>query len=385
MAKKSLVLLVCVVMIASFCCVLTACNDNEQPSKKIVYLGDSIAEAVLGASPLNEREYYGYYALVGKTNNFEYINRSVSGHQTGQLLKKILTDNDQNALRVTTHIKTADILHISILGNDMLQDDLGALVLEQARYERGEIPALTKRDGIIRSENGSRKNIEKIVARLRELNPDAIIIFQTVYNPVHINTSLIHRGETENSAGAKDILHSDYGYYANAATNEDGSLKYGEDGKLIYASEELMNADEAQLRELCGKVLADLNDSVRDYVAAHPNENIYIADATKAFGDIWSADPVRGRKLIYPDDVHPSNEGHAVMYGVTQQLLDELGLIDSAKALKNYKKLKIEQFNRLFPNADKKAAKKAINGATDYDGVTNAYFRAADGLLPSYC
>lgn len=388
MAKKSLALLVCIAMIASFACVLSACN--EQPSQKIVYLGDSIAEAVLGASPLNEREYYGYYALVGKTNNFEYINRSVSGHKTSQLLNKITTDDDHNALRVTTHIKSANILHVSILGNDMLQDDLGALILEQARYEEAEAKeagsgSMPKRDGIIRSENGSANNIKAIVARLRELNPTAVIIFQTVYNPVHINTSLIHSGKTSASKGAKDILHSDYGYYANAATDADGNLRYGDNGKLVYASEELMNADEAKLRELCDKVLADLNNSVRDYVAAHQGENIYIADATKAFGDIWAANPVRGRKLIYPDDVHPSNEGHAVMYGVTQQLLGELGLIDSAKALKAYKQLRREQFDRLFPNGDKKAAEKAINGASDYDGVTNAYFRATDGLLPSYC
>lgn len=371
MAKKTLSALLCVLLIASFCFVLTAC-DNPQPSIKIVYLGDSIAEAVLGPSPLSEREYYGYYSLIGRTDNFEYVNRSVSGHRTGQLLNKITTDTDHNALRVTTHIKEADILHISILGNDMLQDDLGALVLEQVRYEKGEITELTKRDGILRSENGSRANIEKIVARLRELNPDAIIIFQTVYNPVHVYTSLIHRGK-EGAAGARDILKRDYGYYANSDEN------------FQYHDEEKRNEDERKLRVLCGKVLADLNSSVRDFVDAHPNENLYIADVTAAFGKIWDEDPVRGRKLIYGDDVHPSNEGHAIMYEVTQQLLDDLKLIDSAKALKEYKKIRIDQFNRLYPNGDKKAAKKAINGANSFAEVTNAYFRACDGMMPTYC
>lgn len=373
MAKKTVGLLLCAALIVSILCVFTACD--QKPELKIVYLGDSIAEAVLGPSPLNERENYGYYALIGKMNNFEYVNRSVSGHRTGQMLDKLNTDTDHNALMVTSHIKSADILHISILGNDMLQDDLGALVLEQERFDRGEITELTKRNGILRSENGSRNNIDKIVKKLRELNPDAIIIFQTVYNPVHIYTSLIHRGK-EGAAGARDILKEQYGYYANS------------DEHFQYTDTEKMNEDEAKLRVLCGKVLADLNDSVRDYVAAHEGEKLYIADATKAFGEIWDADPVRGRKLIYPDDVHPSNEGHAVMFGITQDLLTDIGVLSAkqaASALKNYKKHRIEQFKRLYPNADQKAAKKAINAGKTYDEVTNAYFRAADGLTPSYC
>ena len=55
----------------------------------ISFWGDSIAEGVLGASPVSERESNCYYSIVGRSNGFRYYNRSVSGHKTGAMLEFI--------------------------------------------------------------------------------------------------------------------------------------------------------------------------------------------------------------------------------------------------------------------------------------------------------
>ena len=52
----------------------------------MVWIGDSIAEGIVGPSPLSERENYAYYAMLGKGNDFTYVNKSVSGWKSGQLL-----------------------------------------------------------------------------------------------------------------------------------------------------------------------------------------------------------------------------------------------------------------------------------------------------------
>lgn len=82
MAKKTLGILLAVMLVALTVLGLAACNNQAEDKYTIVYLGDSIAEALIGPSPLSERDNYGYYAIVGKTNGFNYYNHSVSGHKT---------------------------------------------------------------------------------------------------------------------------------------------------------------------------------------------------------------------------------------------------------------------------------------------------------------
>lgn len=344
MKRKIICAVLCAVLIFSAFAVFVGCTDGSE-RLKIVYLGDSIAEAVLGPSPLSERENYGYYALVGKRNGYEYINRSVSGHKTENMLEYISRD-DEDAYTVKTHIMTADIIHISILGNDMLQTDVGALIVEMAEQERANesgdytyYPAV--REGILRQ---SRVNFAAIVAKLRELNPDAVIMFQTVYNPVYPESQLI-------SGSARAKL-----------------------AELGYTSDDY--------RRLGGKLISCLNEVIYEYIWENPGA-FYIIDAYGAFGEIWAQSEETGKKLVYTDDIHPSNYGHAVMADLIQRKLEELGLADGG-ALKSYKKLRISQIKELYPDLDYRAIKKTINASSTCEEVTKAYFTATDGIIPSY-
>lgn len=343
MAKKIIVALLAVILVTCAFCSLVSCSASDE-QLKIVYLGDSIAEAIIGPSPLSERDNYGYYAVNGKRNEYVYINRSVSGHRTSAMLE-LISREDENAQMTKTHIQTADIIQVSILGNDLLQEDLTGLLIEFAKEINGEIAKEdTQREEILRN---SHVVFAAIIAKLKELNPTATLIIQTVYNPVYVGTRMVGQR-------ARDIL-PEYGY------NDDPT------GENSY-------------RELGGKMLECLNEVVFEYHDKHPDD-FYIVDVAEAFQKIYSADPVRGAKLIFPDGVHPSNEGHAVIADASQRLLEKLGLANEKKALKNYKDLRVEQLKRLFPTVGKDV-RKAINNASSIEEVTEIYFKAIDGILP---
>ena len=209
---KRKVLLTLLVLVMTACCVATlvACNDDPVPSdkKEIVYLGDSIAEGILGASPLGLRQEYAYANVLGRRNDYVYYNHSVSGHLTKDLLAILQNELDYDGARaLLLHVSEADVIHISILGNDVLQDrkdgafesdpvTMHNIILEAAKGEYTSIDRVL--NGYTAGDVttvGSVENIKGIVDALKRLNPDALIIFQSVYNPImDVDTPLIGRG-----------------------------------------------------------------------------------------------------------------------------------------------------------------------------------------------
>lgn len=333
--KKAVFVVLCLVMICVFSLSLAACNNKEP--LKIVYLGDSIAEALLGPTPISERENYGYYAILGKCNGYVYHNRSVSGHKSDNMLE-VIHKEDYGANMTNTHIRDADIIHISILGNDILLSGFRQMLIEAAedKYDKVETILPT-----------SRANIAAIVGRLKELNPDATIIFQTVYNPADPDSVLLQ---------------------ANAQAN-------AELAAMGYTPEDY--------RGFAEKVMTRLNNVLWEYLEEHPGA-FHIADVYKSFDEIYNADRVRGNRLIFPDGVHPSSEGHAQAAIVTQDLLVSLGLAEHKTFLKNYKQLRLDQLDRLYPQmANVKGVKKNIKKAKTADEVNRLYFDAILGELPS--
>lgn len=334
MGKKFFALLICIVFIFSSCLILSSCNKEQL---KIVYLGDSIAEAILGPSPLSERENYGYYSLIGRRNNYLYYNRAVSGHQSKQLVD-ILKEEDSGATMTQTHLKQADIIHISILGNDLLQNSLGELILAVAKEDFSAIDAILAQ---------SKNNFAEIVSILKSYNKNAVIFFQNVYNPVCSDCTIIE----------------------NSVRTELSALGY----------------EESEYRDLGKIMLNRLNSVISDYLSAHHGE-FYIIDAFSEFDRIYKEDAERGKSLIFEDWVHPSNEGHAVLADLTQAKLEELGLAKRRTALKAYREIRTEQLNRMFSSSlDVNAVSKKINKANTCKEITKIYFEAIKGKTPVYC
>lgn len=428
--KKLLTSLVIVVLVVLCAFTFAACDDNGE-KLNIVFLGDSIAEALIGASPVSERDNYGYYAIVGRTNDFNYYNHSMSGHLTsgnmadksGEGLLEVISRKDEKATLIRTHIVEADVIHISVLGNNVLQYSLASLMLEtadklaniapgspeswyQACFDRETDEELKEElkeryaddkslfdylhDGgtlenvrpSVWSEDGETihfgdrnegnnietadpkfnfpptyQNIVDIVAKLRELNPKAKIIFQKVYNPVYEGTTLLKEWE----------------YAALAEKGYDTTAK---------------------IRELAGHLLGFLNGMLDEYNQNHPDSTVLTLDICKAFDDVTNTDVKNGevdlsanglgRSLIYQDFTHPSNFGHAIIAQETQKMLEELGIANK-NALANYKAIKCDQLDRIYSGVegfDLQAAKDAVNNADTYYATTRAYFDKTDGYVP---
>ena len=343
MRRKFIAAVLVIVMLACCVAVLAACNDDKAVEKtEIVYLGDSIAEGILGASPLGLRHEYAYANVLGRRNDLTYYNHSVSGHLTKDL-RAILENEDLDydmARGLLLHVSEADIIHVSILGNDLLQSmNMNAVVLEAAQDKYDII------NGIAATASG---NIAVIVDRLKELNPDALIIFQNVYNPLSEKSTLVDEP-------TRATLSAEYGI------------------------------EEGDLRELGSGILDRLNGVLDNYLKDHPDAFV-IADARSEFDRIFEEDYERGKGLIYPDYIHPSNEGHAVLADLTQGILEERGLVDGKKAIAEYKTMRKNVLTNYFAEsgADIAAATAAIDAAADCAAVTKAFFAATKGFTPAY-
>ena len=343
MKKKIIASVLCVVLLACCAAALAACNNDGGTAEKteIVYLGDSIAEGILGASPLGLRHEYAYANVLGRRNDFEYYNHSVSGHLTKDLLALLNNDLGYDGARgLILHVQEADIIHVSILGNDLLQDmSMNDVVLEAAQG------LYTIIDGIAET---AYENITGIVARIRELNPDATLIFQNVYNPLSENSTLVDE-ET------RATLKEEY------------------------------DTDPEDFRQLGAGILDRLNGVLDRYLAEHPGAFI-VADAQAEFDRIFAEDYERGKDLIYPDYIHPSNEGHAVLADLTQGILEANGLADASAALAEYKTMRKNVLDNYFDGivTDIDGVKAAIDAAADCSAVTEAFFDATRGLTPDY-
>lgn len=365
---KRKVLLTLLVLVMTACCVATlvACNDDPVPSdkKEIVYLGDSIAEGILGASPLGLRQEYAYANVLGRRNDYVYYNHSVSGHLTKDLLAILQNELDYDGARaLLLHVSEADVIHISILGNDVLQDrkdgafksdpvTMHNIILEAAKGEYTSIDRVL--NGYTAGDVttvGSVENIKGIVDALKSLNPDALIIFQSVYNPImDVDTPLIKQ-ET------RDAL-----------------------------TEERFKITLNSLHHLGDLLIERLNSALTTVLETEGYEDSFvIADGHAAFNEVYNADRSRAERLIYPDGIHPSNEGHAVLADLTQGILEEKGLAKASSALAGYKVMRKNVLADYFAEQTDVAAVSAeIDAAATCAEVTEIFFDATQGLKADY-
>lgn len=305
----------------------------------ISFWGDSIAEGVLGASPVSERESNCYYSIVGRSNGFRYYNRSVSGHKTGAMLEFIRRP-DAGAEMNSTILKTSDVIHISILGNDLLQNYLGGLVKNFPTKD----PNNSEYQRLLSLLDTASANFTQIIDYIAGVNPTAVILVSTVYNPMFPGSKIIGQDVV-------DYMKEVYGF------------------------------DDAEIRQSTNELLGELNGIIFDYAEANPGV-IEVVDVAAAFEEIYLEDVELNKELFYSDGVHPSNKGHAVIARTIQEKLDEIG-IGSADAIKNYRRLRLEETERLYPEIYDSAF-ESLAAAETFDDISETYFSLTEGLLPDY-
>ena len=166
--KKIISVLLALVMLISLSVPAFAAEEKLN----FLSLGDSIAAGAGLLMP--SRQAYG--AIVSNTNGYNFKNDAVSGHTTQDMLGRI------NEKRVANDIKNADIICISIGGNNFLHGDVPAL-LSEALKEKD----FSRFDEIAESYY---EDLGAIMDYIKGLSPDAVILMQTLYNPMYIADEL---------------------------------------------------------------------------------------------------------------------------------------------------------------------------------------------------
>lgn len=138
----------------------------EEENVDYVILGDSIA---FGAGMINTvGACYG--KIVADTNGYTYTNLSIPGITSGILLT-MLTSGE----KVQASVKEAEIISISIGGNNYLTNNMVGLAIDCLVTKN-----MKSFDKIA---DTYYHELSDIIEKINELNPDAVILLQTVYNP----------------------------------------------------------------------------------------------------------------------------------------------------------------------------------------------------------
>ncbi len=129
-----------------------------------VVLGDSIA----AGSGIRNGDKACYGRIVANTNGYTYQNFGQNGHRTSDLLSRLDRSDVKDAVR------RADIISISIGGNDFFQSNPVGLVFEVTFQQFSRINSIA---------NNMRRNFAGIMEKIKSYNPNAVILMQTLYNP----------------------------------------------------------------------------------------------------------------------------------------------------------------------------------------------------------
>jgi len=130
-----------------------------------VALGDSIA----AGTGLKNAKKACYGTIVANTNGYEFINHGVAAHRTKNLIARLEKE------KVSADVARADIISVSIGGNDFLLGDMYRMMSDA--WVRGDYAYM---DGVIES---IFVNFGEIIAKIKALNPEALLLVQTLYNP----------------------------------------------------------------------------------------------------------------------------------------------------------------------------------------------------------
>lgn len=317
--------------------------DSEKDGSgdiKYLVIGDSIAEALMGTTPISEKENYGYYGVLGQRNGFEYYNRSISGSTSKACLEFLQRTEDSGVNLEYSLLREADVIQLSILGNDFLLNQLDDLFFDIADGNMERINSIVADSTI---------TFAQIIDTIKEANPTADLYVQTVYNPYY--------------EGSKIIIPS-----------------------LIERLRAIDVVEIAQLRELSDKLITRLNSIVYDYDRNNPG-TFTLVDVYEEFKAIYEEDNDYGSRLILADGVHPSSHGHAVIADLTQEIFEAKGYVKSPEyALRKYQELRVDQLNRLYRKTDVNFAKARsdVMNAQTYKEITAAYFDAIYNVVPIY-
>ena len=158
--KKIIAIILAVVLCIGFVSVSASAKERLN----YLLLGDSIAEGFGVKNP----DEASYGKIIADTNGYNYKNDAIMGRNSVGLLNHLTNDEEY-----INYVKWADIISVSIGGNDFLLDHAALLIIEGIIFND-----YSKFDKIGKT---FYENFSKSMERIRELNPNAKVIVQLLY------------------------------------------------------------------------------------------------------------------------------------------------------------------------------------------------------------
>ncbi len=170
-----------------------------------VALGDSIATGTIysGKKITTYVTYFHQYLKAENPGaNVNLQNFSTDGDRTNELLSKILN----NTSGIVDAIKSADVITISIGGNNLMQAAKDSRAL--GGYNFNKINTEVAQQGMIDFAG----QFPQIIDKIKEYNPSAKIIVMSVFNPYNESDSALHNTVDSflfsSGAGINDIIYN---------------------------------------------------------------------------------------------------------------------------------------------------------------------------------
>ena len=163
--RKIAAVLLCVVMIAASLQCLAFAAPQDSGKLNFLVLGDSIAEGF----GVENKEDAAYGKIVADTNGYNYRNLAQVANDTQDLIRKIETVDE-----FRESIAWADVINICIGSNNYLASKDVVWITIGALFGTND----KKLDEIA---YGIYDDLNTIYSLIREINPDATLIFDNIY------------------------------------------------------------------------------------------------------------------------------------------------------------------------------------------------------------
>lgn len=161
---KSLKKIIAIILTVTFCIGIISVSASAKEKLNYLLLGDSIAEGFGITNP----DEASYGKIIADTNGYNYKNDAIMGRNSVGLVNHLTNDEEY-----INDVKWADIISVSIGGNDFLLDHAALLIVQGIIFND-----YSKFDKIGET---FYENFSKSMDRIHEINPNAKILVQLLY------------------------------------------------------------------------------------------------------------------------------------------------------------------------------------------------------------
>lgn len=161
---KSLKKIIAIILTVTLCIGIISVSASAKEKLNYLLLGDSIAEGFGITNP----DEASYGKIIADTNGYNYKNDAIMGRNSVGLVNHLTNDEEY-----INNVKWADIISVSIGGNDFLLDHAALLIVEGIIFND-----YSKFDKIGET---FYENFSKSMDRIHEINPNAKILVQLLY------------------------------------------------------------------------------------------------------------------------------------------------------------------------------------------------------------